>query len=151
MTPKTHVMLHHSLTRDSQTVSWGAIRRYHVETLGWTDIGYHVGVEQVGDGYEVFLGRDWDDVGAHCKQSGMNAKAIGLCLVGNFDLAPPPPAQWDQAVHLVRFLCRSYLSTHPLTPNEIVGRVVGHREFCDYKTCPGSQFDLAAFRAAVAS
>jgi len=138
----THVMLHHSLTTDSGTVSWGAIRRYHVDELGWADIGYHAGIELVVDRYEVLIGRLWDRDGAHCHQGGMNRAAFGLCLVGNFDLAPPPPEQWDLAVRFVRWLASAYV----VCP---ASRIVGHRDYAP-KSCPGAQFDLARFREDVA-
>ena len=144
MTP-THVMLHHSLTKDSETVSWGAIRRYHTDTNGWAGIGYHAGVELVSSGgaatYEVLLGRPWTENGAHCPQEGMNRKALGICLVGNFDEMLVPRPQWEKAVELVRMLCAIYA-----IPTE---HIVGHRDYNPIKTCPGEMFSVEALRADV--
>lgn len=33
-------LIHHSGTRDSGTVSWSAIRSFHLYDRGWADIGY---------------------------------------------------------------------------------------------------------------
>lgn len=142
----SHVMLHHSLTRDSQTVSWGAIRRYHIDPDGpyrMRDIGYHFGVEQIGDTFEVLLGRSLRRPGAHCREAHMNQRALGICLVGNFDAELPPWDQWYAAVELVQTL----LWLLDLTP----GAVVAHRDFAPYKSCPGARFDLGAFRDAIRS
>lgn len=135
------IILHHSFTQDGQTVSWGAIRRYHTQELGWRDIGYHYGIELVGGNYEILIGRMMNETGAHCKQEGMNNKSLGICFVGNFDEDLIPGDQWVVGIKLVASLCEVL--------NMSVEKIYGHRDFADYKSCPGNNFDLNLFRSAV--
>ena len=132
-------MIHHSLTRDGQAVSWGAIRRYHVEHNGWDAIGYHYGVELVGDHYEALLGRSELDPAAACPQAQMNTRALHVCCVGNFDEAPPPAPMLET---LVRLVVLPAMAEYGIP----VERIVGHRDFNKAKTCPGAQFDLEVVR-----
>ena len=138
----THIILHHSATKDGQTVSWNAIRRYHVKECAWGDIGYHFGIELVGDAgdpdgsYEILMGRMPDRPGAHTKDH--NQDSLGVCFVGQFDADPPPPAQWRKGVELVAWLCRRFGIS--------AAGVFGHRDFAN-KTCPGTAFDLNVFRS----
>lgn len=146
MTPQ-FVMIHHSLTKDSGSVSWGAIRNYHVGTNGWSDIGYHFGVELANVGRdgapvpEVFIGRHWNRNGAHCRHGGMNSKSLGVCVVGNFDETAPPEDVLAATGSFVAFLCNYFgIATEG---------IIGHRDFNPAKTCPGTLFDLDAFRERV--
>lgn len=135
MTIKTHLMVHHSLTKDGSTVSWDAIRRYHQETLGWLDIGYHLGVELIGDHYEMLVGRPLLASAAAAYQRGMNRRAVHVCFVGNYDERPPPIEMLQFAAPHLADLC----DVLGIEPDR--GYVMGHREVAD-KTCPGKLFDL---------
>lgn len=131
MKPKA-IVIHHSLTVDGATVSWPAIRKYHINELGWKDIGYHWGIEQVGESFEILKGRMDNECGAHCKQAGMNKKSISICLVGNFDECEPPVAMMQKLKRLLRWLMELYKIP--------VEAIYPHNFFAKYKTCPGKAF-----------
>ena len=146
ITPE-YIILHHSLTKDSGTVSWQAIREYHINTLGWDDIGYNFGIEFISrnnhrakvlrkNHYEILTGRMMDKGGAHCK--GMNNKSLGICFVGNFDLYKPEVEMWMLGLKLVRSLLKVF--------NIPIKNVKGHRDFATYNSCPGLSFDMGKFR-----
>jgi N-acetyl-anhydromuramyl-L-alanine amidase AmpD len=131
----THIIIHHSLTKDSQTVSFDAIKHYHTKVLGWKDIGYHYILERVGkDDFQIFKGRDLNETGAHCKEQGMNHKSIGICCVGNYDEVFPPPMMVDKLIELLKQLMIVFQIP--------IENIKGHREYAHYKTCPGKEFDL---------
>lgn len=136
MTPK-RITLHHSLTEDSDTVSWGAIRAYHTRTLGWRDIGYHFGIELLRGHYEILMGRMPDDQGAHV--AGHNTDNLGICFVGNFDNHPPPDEQLLLGVKLVQYLRTIY--------NIPLNEIYMHRHFNPHKSCPGHKFPFERFIA----
>lgn len=137
---RTHVMVHHSLTKDRETVSWGAIRKYHMGALGYADIGYHAGIELQGDHLEALYGRPETERAAACKHGDMNGLALHVCFVGNFDLEPPS----DELLAFgARIVIRPWLVRLGLGPAD----VIGHRDFATYKSCPGDRFDLERLRA----
>lgn len=142
MLTRRFIMVHHSLTKDSETVSWGAIERYHRETNGWSDIGYHYGVENIaGDQYAV-VGRPEHRPAAACPQQEMNRLAIHVCCVGNFDLVAPAPAMLQ--IFKTRILI-PVMDRYGVTPD----RIVGHHDYNPAKSCPGTKFDLAALRSLI--
>lgn len=133
------IIMHHSLTNDGDVVNFNAIKRYHIETLGWRDIGYHVVIEKQGNEVNALFGRMLNESGAHCKQAGMNSMSIGICMVGNFDVQKPSNEMWAKATRL----CRSFMDIYNI-PSACVR---GHNEYADYKSCPGKLFLMDEFRA----
>lgn len=146
-----NIIIHHSLTKDGTVADWEAIRRCHKETNGWSDIGYHYGIERVGQGILLQIGRPESQPGAHTKEMHMNLKSIGICVVGNFDLAPP-------GLEIMRFLadiCWRKVAEYGIPVNFILGhREVGLMAGYDwrkgqYKSCPGKYFQIDALREMV--
>ena len=135
----THIIIHHSLTQDGRTISWEAIRKYHIDIQGWRDIGYHFGIELLPDGvYHILTGRPLNQPGAHCKEEGMNQKGIGFCFVGNYDLIAPPTEMIVKAAAYIKGLIDVF--------GIIPANVRGHRDYATYKSCPGRLFDMSQFR-----
>lgn len=125
------IIIHHSLTKDSCTMSWSSIRRYHKEELGWSDIGYHFGIESINCNAEILFGRSPLLKGAHCR--GYNKNSISVCVVGNFDTFPPPAGKWEKLKELLNWLLLIY--------NIPVSEIYGHNHFST-KSCPGNKFDI---------
>lgn len=129
----TGIVIHHSLTRDGVTVDWDAIKRYHMQEKGWVDIGYHAGVERIDGILTTLTGRPIDEIGAHCL--GHN-DTIGICIVGNYDLAPPDNSMLMYAAAVVA----GYLRMFKLP----VSSIHRHHDYAE-KSCPGTKFPWAQF------
>lgn len=142
----THIMIHHSLTKDSGTVSWAAIEKYHREVNRWSDIGYHAGVENItADAglwkykYQALVGRANDRFAAACPQGHMNNLALHVCCIGNYDLGPPSP---ELLKVLLDRIILPWSREYGIPPENWVG----HRDFNPDKSCPGTKFDLNLLR-----
>jgi len=135
-----YIVIHHSLTEDGKTVSWSAIRKYHKEHLGWSDTGYHFGIEDIYGEYEVLVGRPLTRVGAHCKAMQMNKYGIGICFVGNYDIVKPPMDMLLIAMNRIIIpLCKIY----GIAWNGIIGHTEVHGV---EKSCPGKLWDIDMYR-----
>lgn len=139
-----YIVIHHSAT---PTGSAAAFHRHHRNENGWDGLGYDFVIGNgrgSGDGV-VEVGYRWKQqlTGAHAGKGRndsnvMNETGIGICLVGDFDKAPPTAAQVRALERLVAFL-QSYCGI----PAE---RILGHADVRD-TSCPGKLFPAARFFA----
>lgn len=152
MIPK-FIVIHHSLTRDSGSVSFQAIRKWHMGLIGqpdktkpnynyyakhpMKDNGYHFGLEDVNGRDEILIGRMMNEQGAHVRLHNLNT--LGVCWVGNYDLSEVPPGMWELGIRFIASLCDIF----KIGSSE----VYGHREFDNSKTCPGKKFNMIGLRA----
>lgn len=136
-----YIVIHHSWTGDTHICNTKAIDRYH-KSLGWDCIGYHYTIEKIGAMVEICNGRPLDKVGAHAK--GWNRKALGICVIGNFDLTPPDEEKITLLIYLINRLRYIFSIDIP--------DVIGHRECWEIegkqppKSCPGWAFSMNQIR-----
>ncbi len=136
-----YIILHHTATGKGNAKT---IHRAHWARGFWNGLGYHFLIDNgtlgKGDG-QIEMSPRWirQQCGAHCKADGMNERAIGICLVGNFDYEKPTPNQMQSLAFLVSLL-RKYYRIPP-------ERIMGHREVPGAKTdCPGKMFPIDTVR-----
>ena len=113
-----------------------AVRRYHMETNGWRDNGYHV---MFGPDGKIFLCRPIPDVGAHAAPR--NSHSIGVSFIANFDSDDPTEYEGMESGYRA---VAALLQRYQLEPENIRF----HREVAP-KTCPGMKLGLAGFRSEV--
>lgn len=142
-----YIVLHHSLTTDGRVVDWSSIRKWHMGLIKgspyhMSDVGYHLGVELVGQNVEVKIGRPLSMAGAHT--IGFNDKAVGICILGSFDKNVPDSWHWMTSLYLIKRIRERI--------NIPIENIIGHRESFVLlkkpveKTCPGLKFDMNLFR-----
>jgi N-acetylmuramoyl-L-alanine amidase len=134
------IVLHTVGVRGDTTA--GAIRRFHMQSNGWSDIGYHRVVRKSG---VIDDGRALWRMGAHTQ--GAN-DTLGVCVTGDGDSEPWTPQLHEAVLNLCAAWCRHYGWT--------AAQVCGHREAervfgadKTSKTCPGKLVDLDALRKAL--
>jgi hypothetical protein len=110
--PWKYIVLHHSATA---TGSYDTIDAEHRKVLGFDGCGYHFVIGNgtgSGDG-QIEVSQRWVNQkhGVHCrnaKKSEIDEYGIGICLVGDFDDAPPTARQVAAVRLLVDYLSRKY-------------------------------------------
>jgi hypothetical protein len=137
------IVIHHSATPSG---SMAFFDKEH-KAKGWDGIGYHFVIgngTNSGDG-QIEVTARWPQQkwGAHAKTSDnrYNEYGIGICLVGNFDVERPTPAQAKSLTRLVAHL----MQTYRVSPQN----VVGHRDTKPTE-CPGRYINVAAIRQSAA-
>ncbi|RUS84892.1 hypothetical protein EGW08_007361 [Elysia chlorotica] len=100
--PVQYAFIHHSespadcMTRERCAAAVRSFQNYHMDTRGWSDVGYSF---LIGGEGTVFEGRGWDRVGAHT--GGYNSVGLGFCFIGNFGSQSPTAVQLDAAKQLI--------------------------------------------------
>ena len=172
MEKPSYIVIHHSATKDQKHNDWNAITRFHtsfrrggdiispkeasaLRAAGekniinpWPYVGYNSGIEEVDGQIKFMTGHAIGKQGYHCKESRMNFRSIGICMVGNFDLEVPSFAK----LKFLQDLCYSYMVNYGI----LASNIIGHRDAAlmvgldwekgQFKTCPGKLFPLQTFK-----
>ncbi|MFA5039050.1 MAG: N-acetylmuramoyl-L-alanine amidase [Candidatus Omnitrophota bacterium] len=136
-----YIVVHHSVTDEGDAMSLDKMHRRRGFERG---LGYHFvidnGTKTRVEG-QIEASPRWIKQldGAHCKAGGMNAKGIGVCVVGDFTREQPSKKQMDSLVLLVKTLQDYYRIP--------ASRVIRHKDAPGARTeCPGNSFPWQEFK-----
>jgi len=139
--PWKYIVLHQSA---NETGNYDEIDAAHRRILGFDGCGYHFVIGNgtgSGDG-QIEVAQRWVNQkhGVHCqnaRKAEIDEYGIGICLIGDFEKAPPTPRQIAAAKSLIAYLSQRY---------EIADdRIETHTELAATPTvCPGGLFPNAS-------
>lgn len=117
----THIVIHHGASPNTYTDAVAVVRsywNYHVNSLGWVDIGYNYLIDKYGNFYQGRHNPNLPNIdvrGAHAGNA--NNTSIGINFLGNLDVSIATPQQLDK-LHRVMAWWFVHKSLDPL---EIAG------------------------------
>lgn len=123
---RTFITIYYNNSQAECTYFVRNVQTFHMDSMGWSDIGYNFLVGGDGAAYD---GRGWDKEGAHTK--GFNKRSICIAFIGTFIKVTPPERQLRAA----RLLIKQGLDLHKLSPDY---RLYGHRQLMASES-PGKQ------------
>ena len=147
----THTVIHHGASPDTYTNGAAVVRsywNYHVNSNGWSDIGYNYLFDKYGNAYQ---GRQnsspltQDVNGAHAGAS--NPYSLGINFLGNADVTLPTTIQLDTVMQFLAWWYdwRNYDPTTSATlilqsgGSASVPRILGHKDTnIGGTSCPGN-------------
>ena len=143
-TSVTHLIVHHSAGTNISNNWKGVVASIfdaHVHTNGWQDVGYNWLIDPNGMLYEGRGGGD-NVIGAHmCSH---NKNTLGVCLLGNFNIASPTNEMLEKLKFLLAYkACKESIS--PIESSQIssytgfMPNIAGHKDGCapNHTDCPG--------------
>ena len=139
-----YIVVHHSAT------AMGSVQgmyHYHLKVRHMENgLAYHFVIGNgrgMGDG-QIAIGRRWTSQlnGGHLASEALNARSLGICLVGNFDRDLPTKRQLATLEALTRYLMKRCSITKAGVKTHQQINTIGTR-------CPGRLFDDDAFLRAL--
>lgn len=134
------IVIHHSGTLEG-TIK--GMNEYHLKERHMVNgLAYHFVIGNgrgLGDGM-IYVGNRWRKQinGGHLASEAQNATSLGICLVGNFDLRLPTPAQLNSLTALVRALqARCHLTDKAVVTHQQINVI--------HTRCPGKRFPIKLF------
>lgn len=136
------ITIHHTWRPTSADYQGSAtirsIQNYHMDSNGWSDIGYHflIGTYRSSGETKIYQGRPENVVGAHT--GGANTNNVGVNVIGDYTTETLHNNSYQALIKLLGWLCSHY----SINPDNIYGH-------CDLNStaCPGT--NLYSLRAKI--
>jgi len=140
MNKPTYIIIHHSAVEESKLFNQlNSINNYHRDARAFpvSSLGLHVGYHSLITGGKNYKCKKDTDDGAHCNQKvggvSINFQSLGVCVGFNGDVETMSDIHYG----LLKKQIWEWQEKYKI-PNE---KVVFHRHFATYKSCPGSLLD----------